>query len=447
MFSDYIESFARTLDGLRSFIDLVQPFLDKKGREARKRGAGNLAPLILGFAQDNPSLLKKLGLTESQLRKTFDGDIKIKKGKGGEEPLFSISVSGPQSRAFDESMIEITRASQRISLLYQNSLISLISAVECFLSQIIHKYYYVVPDALSNKDKVLSFDDLKNFGSVEDARTYLIENKVEELMRKSFKDWISFFRTQANLSMSYLEPYMDKLVETCERRNLLVHNAGIVNTIYISKVSAELRKGIKKGKKIRLTRKYLDESIDYFELYSILIAAELWKKLKPNDDKRAEILGDISYNHLRIYRWTVSEGLSYFMMMDKKAKEPFQLNGTLNYWQSIKRQGRWDEVKEAATSEDFSAKGIRYQLGQLALLEKKKEFFDLVPIALSGEEITLEELREFPIFVDMRKDRRFSKYKKKKKPLEAKSKVMGKTTKKLRKAKKTSTGRKPKSRA
>jgi len=68
------------------------------------------------------------------------------------------------------------------------------------------------------------------------------------------------------------------------------------------------------------------------------------------------------------------------------------------------------------------------------------EFFDLVPTALAGKEITREELREFPIFVDMRKDRRFPQYRNKKKTLGAKTK--GKTTKKLRKAKKTSSKRK-----
>lgn len=263
MFTKHIRMFANTLDGLRSFVDLVQPFLDRKNRDVQKRHAGNLAPLLLGFVKSEPSLLKSLGITgitEAQIRDSFDGDIEIKKGKDGEKQSFSVKVSGPQSHAFDTAMLEIRQAKERVSLLYQNSLISLISAVECFLSQIIHTYYDEKPDAMSEKDKVFSFDDLKNFGSVEDARVYLIEKKVTDLMRSSFSDWITFFKKQARLSMSYLTPYMDTLIETCERRNLLVHNAGIVNSIYLSKVPLDLRKGKKKGVKLNLTRKYLSRN-------------------------------------------------------------------------------------------------------------------------------------------------------------------------------------------
>lgn len=409
MFSKNIETFARTLDGLRSFVDLVQPFLDKKDRETHKKHVGNLIPLLLSFAKTDPSLLKSLKLTESQIRQNFDGDIEIKKKRG--KPLsFSLKVSGPQSREFNKAMSEIGQSKERISLLYQNALISLISAVECFLSQIIYTYYDAVPAAMSDRDKVFSFDDLKSFDSVEDARTYLIEKKVTDLMRGSFSDWISFFKKQTALSMSYLDPYMDTLIETCERRNLLIHNAGIVNSIYLSKVSSDLRKGKKKGVKLQLTRKYLDERINYFELYSVLIVAELWKKLKPTDNQRSDLLCDITYNHLLQSRWKIAEGLSHFMMMDKNMKETSRLIGKLNYWQSVKRQGEWDKVRSDAETEDFSAKGIPYQLGHLALLEKKKEFFDLVPDALTGKEIEIEHLREFPIFEDMRKDRRFSKY-------------------------------------
>lgn len=411
MFAQHIRTFAHTLDGLRSFVDLVQPFLDKKGREAHKKHAGNLIPLIIGMAKDNPSLLKSPGLTESQLRQSFDGDIEIKKAEGGDQHSFVIKVSGPQAREYDKAMAEIGQARERVSLLYQNSLISLISAVECFLSQIIYTYYDAVPAAMSDKDRVFSFDDLKDFDTVEDARVHLIEKKVTDLMRGSFSDWITFFKTKAHLSMGYLDPYMDTLIETCERRNLLVHNAGIVNSIYLSKVSSELRKGMRKGVNLHLTRKYLDKRIDYFELYGILIAAELWKKHNSTDTSRADILADVAYGHVLQSRWSIAEGLSKFMMMDNKMTEPFRLVGKLNYWQSVRRQGRWQEVKSEVEAEDFSAKGRQYQLGHLALLQKKKEFFALVPIALKGKEISLDDLREYPIFEDMRKDRRFAQYK------------------------------------
>ncbi len=407
MFTRQIANFAQNLDGLRSFVDLVAPFLDKKGRQTTKRHVKTLIPLILGFAKSNPKFLKETGFTEAELREFVKGDIKIESGRGDDKPSFSISVSGPQSRAVGAAISEIGAARQRILLLYQNSLISLISAVECFLSQIIHAYFGTVSEAVSGSDKVLSFDDLKNFNSVEDARTYLIEKKVAALMRRAFTDWIGFFRLKAGLSMSYLDPYMDTLVETYERRNLLVHNAGVVNTIYLSKVSSNLRKGKKKGSRLQVSRKYLDERIDYFEKYSLLIAAELWKKLKPRARKRGSVLAEVIYQHVLGGRWSVAEGLSYFLMNDKQMPEPLQLVATLNFWLSLKRQGKWEEIKEDVEQQDFTAKGLRFQLARLSLLERKDDFLKLAPRAIRGEDVRKEELLEFPIFEEMRSTRRF----------------------------------------
>jgi hypothetical protein len=411
LFSRHIEAFAHTLDGLRSFVDLVQPFLHRKSDRILKDRAVDLGPLLLAIMRSDPSVLAPTGISEALVRKMFDGDIEVEATKGGDRPSVSVKVSGPQSHAFQEAMYEYRRANETVDLLYQTSLVSLISAVDFFLSQSIHTYYRNTPGAISDTDKVFSLEDLRRFGTVEDARASLIEKKATDVMRGSIAGWVGFFKKQAALTMSYVDAHADKLVETLERRNLLVHNAGIVNSIYLSKVDAALRKGTKKGQRLQVTREYLDERIDFFERNSVLIVAELWKKLEPTDEARSRILSTVAYRHLQQSRWSIAEGLSYFMMMDKEMDEWSHLVGKLNYWQSMKRQGLWDKVKAEVESEDFSATGRRYQLGHLALREQKKEFFALVPVAIAGKEMTEAELREFPIFEDMRKDRRFAQYK------------------------------------
>lgn len=365
---------------------------------------------MLLIARFKPELLKEAGITEEKIKNKFGDQIEIKETTKDGKRSYSINVKGELNKKFSEALKQFRIARGRENLLYQNSLISLISAVESFLSQIIHFYYETVPAVLSDKDKVLSFDDLKNFGTVEDARIYLIEKKVNDVLRGSFSDWVKFFRSQLNLSMSYIDPYMEMLVETCERRNLLVHNAGIVNSIYTSKVHSDLRKGLKKGSKIELSRDYLDKRINYFEEYSLLIAAELWKKLKPSEKERSEALVGITYEHLLAARWDIAEGLSYFQKNDKEMPEVSLLIANLNYWLCIKRQGRWDEIKSIVENEDFSAKGLRFQLALLSLLEHKDEFFKILPGAIRCKEIHEIELIEFPIFEEVRSDIRIEKY-------------------------------------
>lgn len=185
---------------------------------------------------------------------------------------------------------------------------------------------------------------------------------------------------------------------------------GVVNSIYLSKVAPSLRKGIKKGVEIPLTKEYLDERIDYFELYSILITVELWKQLRPIDEKRSDALSAITYDHLRAKRWPVSESLAFFQMNDKQMPEPYRLIGTLNYWLSMKREGKWESVKAQVEAADFSAKGMRYQLGLLSLQEKSDAFFAMVPRAIRSGDIGPGELGTFPVFEEMRRDNRMSRF-------------------------------------
>jgi hypothetical protein len=149
-------------------------------------------------------------------------------------------------------------------------------------------------------------------------------------------------------------------------------------------------------------RPYLDEAIARFERCFTLIAAELWKQLDPCDEERGKVLVKIAYEHLLAERWDVAEGLSYFTMHDKQLPERDQLMGTVNYWQSLKWQGRFEEVQEEIAAADFSAKDELFRLAQLALLDREEEFFELLPSVLDSEKLPRRALAEWPLFREMR---------------------------------------------
>ena len=133
--------------------------------------------------------------------------------------------------------------------------------------------------------------------------------------------------------------------------------------------------------------------------------------MSENDNgKCGTSLVDITFSHLCAKRWPVFEGLAYFLMNDKEMSEEQILIGKLNYWLSVKRQNRWAEVKTAAEAEDMSAKSQRFQLGWLALCKKTDEFFPLLPKVIKSKQLLSEELRDFPIFEEIRKDTRCKKF-------------------------------------
>ena len=409
MFGDTIREFSESLASLRDFVDLVAPFLTQKHAEKLKKDAFHLAPLVLLLRDLHPL---KLSLDEASVGKITELlanraiEVDVEEGEAGERTIH-IKASPGYIEAFEQATKDLQRRQYQQELLYKSSLTNLIGSVEWFLARILHQYFEKFPEAVEERGKVFSLQDLKSIGSIEDAKAYVIDSCVEQILRGSFNDWLAFLKQRIRLSMGYIEEHRPKLAEVCERRNLLLHHGGIVNSIYLAKVPAELRQGLSIGDQVHVTRPYLEDAISRFERCLILIAAELWKKIDPKDEERAEVLIDIAYEHLVAERWDVAESLSYFTMCDRQLPEKSHLIGTINYWQSVKWQDRFEEARDEIEATDFSAKDEVFRLAQLVLLDDEEGFFQLLPHALNSGSLPKRALAEWPLFREMRKSPKY----------------------------------------
>jgi len=259
LFGPVMHQFSDSLANLRDFVDLVSPFLIQKDTEKIKQDAIHLAPLVLAINEILPEKSRIDDVIEAnELQLLSDGvEIDVEEQEDGRK---TVSIKGRLSPDFSRAMRGITHRHYQKELLYRSSLINLVSSAEWFLSRILHWYFDKFPEATENNEK-FSLKDLKSLGSIEDAKAYLIDSVVENILRGSFEDWLGALRKKIELSMSYLEQHKDKLLEVCQRRNLLIHNGGIVNRIYLSKISSELKTGLSLGDQIQVTQQYLDDAI------------------------------------------------------------------------------------------------------------------------------------------------------------------------------------------
>jgi hypothetical protein len=407
MYSDHMASLSSNLDALRDFVDLIEPILKKKPTMTEDDRTA-LRYCFYAMKIMEPERFEDIEITENELKK-FNKKVKFEtketdKGK-------SVTFAFPDEEVDIDKLInifkEIRRSITGSKLLYNSSLISLISSVEWYFSRILHSYFEKYPQVAISGDKIFSYEDLTRFASIEDARKSTIEKKVEEVLRGSFLDWIKYFRGNLKLSMSYIDAAFDELIETFERRNLLTHNNGIVNNIYLSKVTKKEASDFKKGDPINVSRNYLDNRISLFERCCILVGAELWKQIDAKAPQRGNTIIGIAFQHMTRGRWDITEGLSQFVMNDKKLPERDVMIGKINYWLSLKKQNRWNEIKDQAESEDLTAKGYILQLAWYSLCDKKDEFFKLLPLALKAKDIDKESLESFPVFDYVRTDKRF----------------------------------------
>jgi len=289
-----IMTFKGNLDALRHFIGLVNTFLKENESKLLKKRAPDFAPLVEAIDHMYPGLTKKkdkpdkVSNVEVETKDLTITDIVEAKTEESEKS-YTIKIEDGKGDKLTEALLEYSKSIHSQQLMDSNSALALISIVEWFLSRLIHLYYTKHPETLEGKDKVFSLKELLLFESVADAREYLLESKVEDIMRSSFLDWIAFFKTTCKLSMSYLDKNIDDMVEACQRRNLIVHNGAVVNSIYLSKVSSSLTKGLKKGQTLSISKDYLKNNINTFELNCILLSLELWKKWDMSNQERGKV--------------------------------------------------------------------------------------------------------------------------------------------------------------
>lgn len=417
MIKEYILNFHSNLDGLRDFVSFIEPVLDDYRNKTTQKHKGAFTPFRIARNRHFAKTEEEKQKYQEELNQVFSGEIEIISTENqkeicvdANEGVIRYRLKGDTSK-IDEAFNEFAKTVFHEEQLYKNSLISLVSSVEWFFSQILHFYYDKFPEAAGIRNKTLTLEDLKSFGSLKDAESFLIENKIEEILRSSIKDWFKFLKEDLKLGMSYNNNYEEDLIEIYQRRNILIHNGGIVNSIYLSKVSDKFKQKNIINDKIEVDNNYLDESISKLELIFTLIACEFWKKLNADDSDRAFVLMNSGYKFLKKGKWELSECINTFLFNDKKMPIANRTIAQLNVWLCKKELGKFSEIKKELEEIDYSDKSLLFQIALAALKNDKEFFFENLNQVLKTEELSPESLYDFPIMREMRETEEFNQFK------------------------------------
>jgi hypothetical protein len=287
---------------------------------------------------------------------------------------------------------------------------TLVSIVELAVARLFHVYFERFTGAAGDSEPFFTLAQLKKFKDVDEARDALIDHRVDGLMRESFEYWIRFLKEKPKLGLGYLDASKDKIGEVFLRRNLVVHTGGIVNSIYLRDLPESLRNDLKIGDKVEVSREYLASAIDLLDYGFTLVISEMWKKLDPLDEPRGTDLLVISFAHLQASRWECARYVSEFVVRDKALAERTRLSAQINYWQSFKWEGRYEEVRSEVEAADFSAKAPLFQLAHAALKDDYDRCFELLSSLMDGGAVTTDSLETWPLFKNLRQQERCAQY-------------------------------------
>ena len=189
-----------------------------------------------------------------------------------------------------------------------NLIVSVASSYDIYLSVLLQKTI-IDKNMFGLIKKELSLNDVLKYSCKEDLASDCVEEKISELMRKSHKEQVEWVEKSFKIDIinSFLE--WKTVFEFFQVRNIIVHNDGVVNQIFIE----ELKKtGISAGKyklgeKIIFNPEEISKQIrciiDFSAYLFSMILRTLYKG-KDNLEKIDGILNNIVYDFLCQKKYT-----------------------------------------------------------------------------------------------------------------------------------------------
>jgi hypothetical protein len=427
-----IGHFHSRLASLREFVEFVAPVLDEKDNVASENLHDILSCSLL--------LLRIMGMTADDIRSGLQAELQKKRRlvndlQNIEDLLFSankmfeeetgssVPLPGEDERksalfkkyserikADSETLASVGDISTKKRHLYESSLVSLITTIDWFLAEILRSHLLKYPQTDGASEKTYSLRDIIGFADIDEALRWAVDQKVDARMRSGLEDVFLYFG-KLKYDLEIISEQIPELIEADQRRNILVHADGVVNGIYMQRVSEELRKNVEVGQKLSVERDYLQARIQAAETALTLLALEAWHAIDAKSNERGEQILRLSFEYLVGKKYQQCLCVSEYGANRANLSEDRGLTCRVNYWLARKSLNGFDSVRSEVENSDFSGKAPRFQMAQAAILENREKFYEKLPAALadisSEPDGKLQALEKFPLFDPFREDERF----------------------------------------
>jgi hypothetical protein len=375
-----------------------------------KRFASSIDSLLISL----PSVMAAM---EAELEKLFKELVEFAKKSGAEEivegNLVRYKLGGSNGAKLMKLDKNITKNQTAYRLIHRSFLTSLISQYDAYLGRLLHLMFYVHPEKLNGSEKPISFKDLLQYSSLEDARNQLIDREVDSIVRCSHEDQIKWITENLKIPIASFIPELPNFIEIAQRRHLFVHCDGVVSGLYIKNcvgAGAKLLPEIVVGHQLEVTKEYLENAFEKVYSVGVKIGFALWLNLfKSDSNKSASCVSFLAFDLITNARYSLAINLLEFAIggKNKPSEEQLLRYIILNLAQSYKWSGDNARCSKILSDHNWSASSDIIKLGVAALSDKFDEAPRLMRKLGHDEEFKKEFYRDWPIFRELRKQPNF----------------------------------------
>lgn len=300
-----------------------------------------------------------------------------------------------------------------IASLPQSFLVTLVSEFDAFMGKLLKLLFSTKPQALEASDKQISLTQVLKLGSIDDFRAAIIDKEVEAFLRLSHSDQFSYFEKRFGVKIKQDLHVWSEFIELTERRNLFVHNEGIVNDIYLANCAAAGFDctGIAKGKLLPASPEYFARAHEVVFETALKFAHVLWRKILPHERAAADqhLTGIVVYELLFNARYRLAATMADFgaTTCPVSSSDHARRQLAINRAQAYKWLGNEKRCNELVNAEDWSSCSDEFLLCVAALRSDETEVIRLMrKIGKSAE--TAINYRDWPIFKELRRTKGFA---------------------------------------
>jgi len=428
-FEDTIHTYWRSVTAYRQFGELVATALSEH-QEKHLDGLKNKLDSIISPFKDAATAEEKIHMSKALRNIGRAFEVKAQQVEALEvneeetatddynnEDLDELFMSPRAGRTFIQVLKQLDSMSTVYShegILFSGILTGLVGQFEVLLSDLAYQFYRRAPLAVGVQERTLAVTELITFTSIDDAIDYLIEQRVDDLLRGSAEDWRKFFESRMKLDPAEISPDWERFVECVQRRHLIVHSGGRISRRYLKNVPSHLVQEYfgepRLGDTAYLDEIYVSNALTLFETTGLLLAFSCWQKLAADPEGLNTVLMHIIYESLLQNQWGTVLRLADWGVKQNSFIASQKLPCQVNLWLAYKRLGRFGECEKEVRNFDTSALKTVYSLVQAALLNDNDRFFSLLETS-KGQDLDEAAWDEWPVFDEMRQDPRFNECK------------------------------------
>ena len=208
------------------------------------------------------------------------------------------------------------KAKLAVRIVPQSFLISMVSQYDAFLVAAIKNLFLLKPEKIRTAEKTITVKDLAKFSSIKELLDELILDELDEVLRGSHLSQIQWVAKNFDFTLDVKDPLIEKFIEVTERRNLCVHNEGLVSKQYkfrTKELAEEIAPTKELGEHLPINRVYMQHARNTLFETAVRTIQIAWEEIRPDQGEEQDgLIITIIFELLVREDYTLARNISDF---------------------------------------------------------------------------------------------------------------------------------------